>query len=201
MMPFAFEKTSIKDVILVKPKVFGDDRGFFMETYKKSEFAKAGLDVDFIQDNHSKSIKGVLRGLHFQKNPKAQGKLVRCIKGKIFDVAVDIRKDSPTFSKWTGHILSEENKDMLWIPEGFSHGFLTLSDVAEIVYKVSSAEYSPEHDAGIRWDDKDINIHWPFKEYDIPFYLQKMYRCHILLISEENYDFNHRSKWPAGSCI
>jgi dTDP-4-dehydrorhamnose 3,5-epimerase len=167
MMPFAFEKTSIKDVILVKPKVFGDDRGFFMETYKKSEFAKAGLDVDFIQDNHSKSIKGVLRGLHFQKNPKAQGKLVRCIKGKIFDVAVDVRKDSPTFLKWTGHILSEENKDMLWIPEGFSHGFLTLSDVAEIVYKVSSAEYSPEHDAGIRWDDKDINIHWPFKEYDI----------------------------------
>jgi dTDP-4-dehydrorhamnose 3,5-epimerase len=134
-----------------------------METYKKSDFKKAGIDTDFVQDNHSKSVKGVLRGLHYQLEPKAQGKLVRCIRGKIFDVAVDIRKGSPTFGKWIGLELSEENKLMLWIPEGFAHGFLTLSEEAEIVYKVSGAEYSPEHDRGIRWNDPDIGIKWPLE--------------------------------------
>ena len=160
-MPFEFVKTSIPGVILVKPRVFGDERGFFMETYKKSDFEKAGIDTDFVQDNHSKSVKGVLRGLHYQLEPEAQGKLVRCIRGKIFDVAVDIRRGSPTFGKWIGVELSEENKLMLWIPKGFAHGFLTLSEEAEIVYKVSGAEYSPEDDRNIRWNDPDIGIEWP----------------------------------------
>jgi len=160
-MPFEFIKTEIPEVIIIKPKIFSDNRGFFMETYKKSDFEKAGIDTDFIQDNHSKSIKGVLRGLHYQKEPFAQGKLVRCIKGKIFDVAVDIRKNSPTFGKWVGFELSEENRLMLWIPKGFAHGFLTLSEEAEIIYKVSGGEYSPQHDAGIIWNDPDINIKWP----------------------------------------
>ena len=165
-MPFEFIKTEIPDVVLVKPRVFSDERGFFMETYKKSDFEKAGIETNFVQDNHSKSVKGVLRGLHFQKEPKAQGKLVRCLKGKIFDVAVDIRKNSPTFGKWVGYELSEENKYMLWIPEGFAHGFLTLEDNTEIFYKVSNSEYSPEHDAGIIWNDEDINIKWPIENIE-----------------------------------
>lgn len=158
-MPFEFEKTQLPDVILVKPKIFGDARGFFMETYKKTEFAKNGIDIEFVQDNHSKSTKGVLRGLHYQKEPKAQAKLVRCPYGKVFDVAVDIRKNSPYFGKWTGAILSSENKHMLYIPEGFAHGFVVLSDEAELFYKASD-EYSPEHDRGIKWNDPDINIDW-----------------------------------------
>ena len=158
-MPFEFEKTQLPDVILVKPKIFGDARGFFMETYKKTEFAKNGIDIEFVQDNHSKSTKGVLRGLHYQKEPKAQAKLVRCPYGKVFDVAVDIRKNSPYFRKWTGAILSAENKHMLYIPEGFAHGFVVLSDEAELFYKASN-EYSPEHDRGIKWNDPDINIDW-----------------------------------------
>ncbi len=160
-MPFEFMKTEIPEVVLIKPKVFGDERGFFLETYKKSDFEKAGIDTNFVQDNHSRSLKNVLRGLHFQEHPKEQGKLVRCIKGRIFDVAVDIRPGSPTFKKWVGFELSEENKLMLWIPPGFAHGFLVLSEVAEIIYKVSGNEYSPEHDRSIRWDDPDIGIPWP----------------------------------------
>ncbi|WP_022846474.1 MULTISPECIES: dTDP-4-dehydrorhamnose 3,5-epimerase [unclassified Desulfurobacterium] len=160
-MPFEFLKTEIPEVIIVKPRVFGDERGFFLETYKKSDFTKAGINGEFVQDNHSKSRKGVLRGLHYQAKPKMQGKLVRCIKGRIFDVAVDIREGSPTFGKWVGVELSEENKLMLWIPEGFAHGFLTLSEEAEIVYKVSGSEYSPEHDRSIRWNDPQIGIEWP----------------------------------------
>ncbi|WP_456397410.1 dTDP-4-dehydrorhamnose 3,5-epimerase [Desulfurobacterium sp.] len=162
-MPFEFIKTELSDVILIKPKVFGDNRGFFMETYKKSDFVNAGVDVEFVQDNHSKSIKGVLRGLHYQAKPRTQGKLVRCIRGRIFDVAVDIRKGSSTFGRWVGFELSEENKFMLWIPAGFAHGFLTLSEEAEIVYKVSGSEYSPEHDRNIRWNDPDISIKWPIQ--------------------------------------
>ena len=168
-MPFSFKKCEIDGLILVIPKVFGDERGFFMETYKSSDFVKAGIDEDFVQDNHSRSIKGVLRGLHFQTSPYEQGKLVRCIKGIIFDVAVDIRENSPTFGKWYATILSCENKKMLWIPKGFAHGFLTLSDSAEIIYKVSGAEYNPAHDGGIKWNDPDIGINWPFKEYDIKY--------------------------------
>ena len=158
-MPFIFEKLEIPDVVLVKPKVFGDSRGFFMETYKKSEFAENGIGLDFIQDNHSKSTKGVLRGLHYQAKPKMQPKLVRCINGEIFDVAVDIRPNSKTFGKWVGAVLSAENKNMLYIPEGFAHGFVVCSDEAEIVYKAGE-EYSAEQDRGILWNDPDIGVDW-----------------------------------------
>ncbi len=160
-MPFVFERLPIEGLVLVKPKVFVDDRGFFMEFYKRSDFASAGIDVDFVQDNHSRSTKGVLRGLHYQLEPKAQGKLVRCVRGRIFDVAVDVRRGSPTFGKWFGVELSEENHHMLWIPKGFAHGFLVLSSVAEVIYKVSGAEYAPEYERCIRWDDEEIGIDWP----------------------------------------
>jgi dTDP-4-dehydrorhamnose 3,5-epimerase len=166
-MPFEILDTEIKEVKLIKPKVFEDNRGYFLETYKNSDFSKAGINDLFVQDNQSKSAKGVLRGLHFQTYPKEQGKLVRCIKGKIFDVAVDIRKDSPAFSKWVAFELSEENRFMLYIPKGFAHGFLTLSQEAEITYKISGSEYCPENDAGIIWNDKTINVKWPFEEYKI----------------------------------
>lgn len=158
-MPFTFQKLSIPEVVLIVPKIFEDDRGFFVETYKYSEFAANGIPKRFVQDNHSKSSRGVLRGLHYQKNPKAQGKLVRCINGEVFDVAVDIRKGSPTFGKWVGEILSSENKRMLYIPAGFAHGFLVLSETAELFYK-STEEYSPENDRGILWNDPEIGINW-----------------------------------------
>lgn len=158
-MPFDFEKLEIDGLVLVKPKVFGDSRGFFAETYKKSDFVKNGIDADFVQDNHSKSTRGVLRGLHYQIAPCAQAKLVRCVKGKIFDVAVDLRKESKTFGKWLKVELSEDNKQMLYIPEGFAHGFVVLSDEAEIMYK-TSAEFSPEADRGVLWNDSGINVDW-----------------------------------------
>lgn len=158
-MPFEFKPQEIKDVILVEPKVFGDARGFFMETYKKSDFFANGIDVEFNQDNHSKSTKGVLRGLHYQKAPHAQAKLVRCSKGRIYDVAVDIRKGSSTFGKYVKVELSEENKRMLFIPAGFAHGFVALSDEVELLYK-ASGEYCPEADCGIIWNDSDINVDW-----------------------------------------
>ncbi len=166
-MLFEFVRTEITDVILIKPKIFLDDRGFFLESYKRSDYKKAGIDVEFIQDNHSQSIKGVLRGLHFQKKPYEQGKLVRCIKGAIFDVAVDVRKGSATFGRWVAYELTEENNFMIWIPQGFAHAFLTLSERAEVMYKVSNSEYAPEYDAGVRWDDPDIAIQWPLKKYGI----------------------------------
>lgn len=158
-MPFEFENTEIKDVIIVKPKVFGDERGFFLETYKKEDFEKAGILDDFIQDNHSKSTFGVLRGLHYQKEPNVQSKIVRCTKGKIFDVAVDIRKNSPTFLKWVKVELSEDNKYQLYLPKGFAHGFVALSDVVEVMYKVSG-KYSPMDEGGIKWNDPDIGVDW-----------------------------------------
>ncbi|MGB4645270.1 MAG: dTDP-4-dehydrorhamnose 3,5-epimerase, partial [Dictyoglomaceae bacterium] len=149
-MPFNFIKLEIPEVILIEPTVFSDERGFFIETYKSSEFKKNGIDYDFVQDNHSKSKRGVLRGLHYQLKPMEQGKLVRCIKGRIWDVAVDIRKGSPTYSKWVAVELSEDNKKMFWIPPGFLHGFVALEDNTEIIYKVTK-EYSKEHDRGIFW--------------------------------------------------
>ena len=158
-MPFEFERLRIEGVILVKPKVFGDNRGFFMESYKKSEFIAGGINTEFRQDNHSKSSKGVLRGLHYQAPPFEQAKLVRCMRGKIYDVAVDIRKNSKTFGEYIRVELSEENKHMLYIPEGFAHGFVVLSDEAELLYKTSN-EYAPSADRGIRWNDEDLNIDW-----------------------------------------
>ena len=158
-MPFEFERLKIEDVILVKPKVFGDNRGFFLESYKKSEFFENGIDFEFNQDNHSKSSARVLRGLHYQAAPYAQAKLVRCSKGRIYDVAVDIRLNSPTFGKYVKVELSEENKQMLYIPAGFAHGFVVLSGEAELLYK-ASGEYNQNADRGILWCDKDINIDW-----------------------------------------
>ncbi|MHB2151103.1 dTDP-4-dehydrorhamnose 3,5-epimerase [Calditrichota bacterium LG25] len=159
-MPFTIKETSLPGVILVTPKKFGDERGFFMETYKASDFLNAGLPGIFTQDNHSRSVKGVLRGLHYQLPPFAQAKLVRCLRGKIFDVAVDIRQSSPNFGQWYGHILTEDDPTMLFIPEGFAHGFYTLSETADVFYKVT-AEYAPEYDRGIRWNDPQIGIEWP----------------------------------------
>ncbi|EDR9076781.1 dTDP-4-dehydrorhamnose 3,5-epimerase, partial [Salmonella enterica] len=148
-------------VLIFEPKVFSDERGFFMESFNQKVFEEAvGRKIEFVQDNHSKSTKGVLRGLHYQVEPYAQGKLVRCIAGEVFDVAVDIRKDSETFGKWVGVNISSENKRQLWIPEGFAHGFLVLSDSADFLYKTSNY-YSPIHERGIVWNDPTININWP----------------------------------------
>ncbi|EJQ5954143.1 dTDP-4-dehydrorhamnose 3,5-epimerase [Escherichia coli] len=156
-------KTEIPDVLIFEPKVFGDERGFFMESFYQKVFEEAvGRKVEFVQDNHSKSSKGVLRGLHYQLEPYAQGKLVRCVVGEVFDVAVDIRKSSPTFGKWVGVNLSAENKRQLWIPEGFAHGFLVLSEIAEFVYKTTNY-YHPESEGCIKWDDSFLMIDWPNK--------------------------------------
>lgn len=159
MGKFKFKKTSIEGVYIIEPKVFGDDRGYFMETYHQSEFKEAGLNFIFIQDNQSKSTKGVIRGLHFQYT-KPQGKLVRVIKGEVFDVAVDLRKDSPTYGAWEGIILSEKNKKQFFIPEGFAHGFLVLSEEAEFTYKCTDF-YDSEDEGGIIWNDPEIGIVWP----------------------------------------
>jgi len=151
---------AIPDVLLIEPEVFGDDRGFFFESFNQNKFEEAtGYKINFVQDNHSKSVKGVLRGLHYQLPPKAQGKLVRVIQGEVFDVAVDIRKSSPTFGKWVGEILSADNKKQMWIPEGFAHGFLTISDTAEFLYKTTNY-YAKEFERCITWNDKSINIDW-----------------------------------------
>jgi dTDP-4-dehydrorhamnose 3,5-epimerase len=161
-MPFKFKKLNIPGLILIEPQVFEDERGFFLETYKEKDFKKNGIKEKFLQENHSKSKKGVLRGLHFQKEPFAQGKLIRVIRGEIFDVAVDIRKRSKTYGKWLGINLSDKNKKMLYIPPGFAHGFCVLSNFAEVVYKCTKP-YSLKHEGGIRWDDKALNIKWPVK--------------------------------------
>ncbi|MEX3019859.1 dTDP-4-dehydrorhamnose 3,5-epimerase [Kluyvera sp. STS39-E] len=154
-------KTDIPDVLILEPKVFGDDRGYFYESFNHAEFEKiVGHEVNFVQDNHSRSCKGVLRGLHYQKEPYAQGKLVRCVVGEVFDVAVDIRKESSTFGKWVGVSLSAENKRQLWIPEGFAHGFLVVSETAEFVYKTTKY-YHPGSDRGIKWNDRALGIQWP----------------------------------------
>ena len=158
---FVFNETSIKGVFIIEPKVFGDSRGYFMETYKEDEFKAAGINYNFVQDNQSRSHKGVLRGLHFQKN-HPQAKLVRVISGEVFDVAVDLRKNSPTYGKWVGEILTAENKKMLMIPRGFAHGFVVLSDTAEFVYKCDEV-YHPEDEGGIMWNDPEVGIKWPYK--------------------------------------
>jgi len=153
--------TKIPDLLIVEPKVIGDERGFFYESFNRKTFCEAiGHQVEFVQDNHSKSAKNVLRGLHYQLPPKAQGKLVRVVQGEVFDVAVDIRKGSKTFGQWAGLILSAENKRQLWIPPGFAHGFLTLTDTAEFLYKTTDY-YSPEYERCIVWNDPEIGIKWP----------------------------------------
>ena len=165
MGKFTFHKTEIEGVIVIEPTVFGDNRGYFMETYQLEEFQAGGVDTVFVQDNQSKSRKGVLRGLHFQKN-YPQGKLVRVINGEVFDVAVDLRKGSKTYGKWVGVVLSAENKKQLFVPEGFAHGFVVLSDEAEFVYKCTRL-YDPTDELGIRYDDPDIGIVWPEVDAEI----------------------------------
>ena len=171
-MPFEFKDTFLKGVMIIQPRVFADERGFFMETYKKSDFVEAGITEDFTQDNHSYSSKGVLRGIHFQKEPHAQGKLVRCVKGAVWDVAVDLRVDSETFGQWYGLEITEENKTMFYIPPGFGHGFLTLQDNTHFLYKCTN-EYNPDADSGIIWNDPEIGIEWPLKEGQVPFVSEK----------------------------
>lgn len=165
MAQFTFEKTAVEGVYIIQPNVHGDDRGYFMETYQKDLFAQNGIDVNFVQDNESYSTKGVLRGLHFQKN-HTQGKLVRAAYGKVFDVAVDCRPNSPTFGKWTGVVLDSSRKNMFYLPEGMAHGFLVLSDTAQFVYSCTDI-YDPDSEGGIPWDDPDINVEWP--KLDIPY--------------------------------
>ena len=162
-MPFTFKRLSIPDVIFVEPQSFSDDRGFFFESFKESDFFLNGIDKKFVQDSFSHSVNGVIRGLHFQKAPKAQAKLVTVLKGKIFDVAVDIRKNSPTYGKWVSEILSGNTHNLLYVPEGFAHGFCVISDEADVLYKVSN-EYSQEHERSIIWNDPKLDIQWPIKK-------------------------------------
>ena len=162
-MPFEFESLKPEGLVLVKLRVFPDERGFFIETYKKRDFTAAGIPLEFVQDNHSKSARGVLRGLHYQRGAAAQGKLVRCTAGAILDVGVDLRKGSPTFGRWASAELTAENAHMLYVPPGFAHGFLVLSETAEIIYKCT-AEYSPPDEGGIAWNDPDLGIEWGIKE-------------------------------------
>lgn len=161
MSKFNFIKTSLEGVYIIESTVFGDNRGYFMESYSKRDFEEAGLTMNFVQDNESKSKKGVLRGLHFQTK-HTQGKLVRVVEGEVFDVAVDLREGSPTFGKWEGVTLTAENKKQFYVPEGFAHGFLVLSETATFQYKCTDY-YAPEYDGGVLWNDPDINIEWPLE--------------------------------------
>jgi len=158
-MPFAFKRLALPEVVLVSPKVFPDDRGYFLEIFKSGDFAKEGLPEVFVQDNCSRSKRGVVRGLHFQKNPSAQGKLVQCLRGRIFDVAVDLRKGSPSYGKWVGEFLDEENHHMLYVPTGFAHGFCAVGDINDVSYKVTSP-FAPQDDRGMRWNDPALGVDW-----------------------------------------
>lgn len=162
-MPFRFQRLELPEVVLIEPQVYRDSRGWFCESYRRSDFARFGIEVSFAQDNHSRSAARVLRGLHYQNPPRAQGKLVRAIVGEVFDVAVDIRKRSPTYKRWVGVRLSAENRRMLYIPPGFAHGFCVLSEVAEVLYKTTE-EYAPELECGIRWNDAELAIEWPIEQ-------------------------------------
>jgi len=185
-MPFDFVQLEIPGLTLIKPRQFGDNRGLFLELYKYSDFVKAGIGEHFMQDNYSSSTKGTLRGLHYQKNPKAQGKLVSCVKGRIYDVAIDIRKGSSYYGKWSAVKLTEENKYLLYVPPGFAHGFQVISDTAEVMYKCTE-EYSPENDRGIIWNDPDINVLWPLKA---PLLSAKDKSHPLLTDADNNFGFN-----------
>ncbi len=185
MAEFKIIETGIKDLLVIEPQVFGDNRGFFMEFYNKHEFERLGINYDFIQDNHSKSKKGVLRGLHFQAKHE-QDKLVRVISGAVYDIAVDLREGSSTFGKYFGVILTAENKKMFMIPKGFAHGFLTLEDNTEFTYKVTDY-YHPEFESGIIWNDPKLNVNWPLGEYGIEEDMLIMSEKDIKLQSYENF--------------
>ncbi len=187
-MAFTFEKTKLPGVVIIQPQVFGDSRGYFMETYKKGDYAAAGIDKEFVQDNESSSTKGVLRGLHFQKE-HTQGKLVRVTHGEVFDVAVDVRPGSSTYGQWEGVILSSEKKNMFYIPEGFAHGFLVLSDTAEFVYKCTDV-YDPSSEGGIPWNDPAIAVNWP--KLDVPYKTSEKDEKHEGFVTQ---DFSWATKW------
>jgi dTDP-4-dehydrorhamnose 3,5-epimerase len=182
-MPFKFKRLEIPEIILVEAQVFSDKRGFFLESFKETDFIANGINTKFVQDNVSSSLKNVLRGLHFQKKPKAQAKLVMATRGKIFDVAVDIRKGSPTYRKWVGEILSDKNHRSLYIPEGFAHGFLVLSNEAKVLYKANS-EYSPEHERGILWNDPELAIKWPIEK---PIMIKKDLQLPLFKNADNNF--------------
>jgi len=177
-----FTPTKISDVVLIEPKVFGDHRGFFMETWQSQVFAEAGIDVPFVQDNHSRSAQAILRGLHYQIE-RPQGKLVRVIAGEVFDVAVDIRRQSPTFGQWVGERLSAENRRMLWVPPGFAHGFYVLSESAEFLYKCTEF-YAPQYERAIRWDDPALAIAWPLVNQAAPVLSAKDAQAPLLAQAE-----------------
>jgi dTDP-4-dehydrorhamnose 3,5-epimerase len=184
-MPFHFRHLEIPEILLIEPKVFRDARGVFMETYKCSDFIQHGIRENFLQDNYSRSSGGVLRGLHYQKDPYAQGKLIQCLRGRIFDVAVDMRKNSPTFGRWVSAELSEENGFMLYVPPGFAHGFIVLGESADVLYKCTR-EYSPENDRGIIWNDPEVNILWPVKD---PVLSEKDKKHPFLRDADNNFEY------------
>ena len=184
-MPFEFTKLSIPGLILIQPRVFNDGRGYFFELYKYSDFLGAGIGDHLVQDNFSQSVKGVLRGLHYQRHPKAQGKLVLCTRGEIYDVAVDIRRGSPDYGKWLGVQISAGNRRMIYIPPGFAHGFQVLSETAEVMYKCTD-EYSPADDRGIIWNDPDIGVAWPLAK---PLLSAKDEKHPVLRDADNNFVF------------
>ena len=188
-MNFEFEPQAIPEVILVKPRIFGDDRGFFLESYKEENFKANGIPVDFMQDNRSRSSKGTLRGLHYQLDPFAQAKLFSVVRGEVIDVAVDIRKGSPTYGKWVSAILSDENQHQLYIPEGFAHGFYVRSEIADVSYKVN-APYSPEHDSGIRWNDPTIGVDWQIESSEEPLLSPKDDQLAFLEEANNNFEYS-----------
>lgn len=182
-MPFHFQPLALQDVVLITSQAFEDERGLFMETYKRSAFEAGGIPEIFVQDNHSRSVRNVLRGLHYQKHPKAQGKLVGVIRGEIFDVAVDLRRGSPTYGHWVHAILSERDCRMLYVPVGFAHGFCVLSHEADVVYRVT-AEYAPELERGLLWSDPALNIRWPVQD---PILSPKDARLPLLKEADHNF--------------
>lgn len=184
-MPFEFRRLALPDIVLVQASRFGDDRGFFMETFKASAFAAGGIPAPFVQDNLSHSSRGVLRGLHYQKHPGAQGKLVSVVRGTILDVAVDIRRGSPTYGRWLSCELSAGTGTMVYVPAGFAHGFCVLSDEADVLYKVT-AEFDPDLDRGILWNDPEVGVQWPF---DDPILSAKDARLPPLRLADNNFEF------------
>jgi len=185
-MPFTFKRLTLPEIIQVELIAFHDKRGFFLETYKYSDFAQNGITGYFVQDHISRSVRNVLRGLHYQKEPKGQDKLVRCGKGEVFDVVVDIRKGSPNYGKWMGILLSEKNNLMIYVPVGFAHGFVVLSEFADMIYKCTQ-EYSVENDRGIIWNDQTINIDWPIKD---PIISEKDLKNPTLEYADNNFSYD-----------
>jgi dTDP-4-dehydrorhamnose 3,5-epimerase len=188
-MPFEFIRLAIPDVMVIQPQVFGDDRGFFLESYKESDFFQNGINYRFLQDNHSRSDKNILRGLHYQLQPSAQGKIVRVVHGSIFDVSVDLREGSPTFGYWVSAMLSDQLKNMLWVPPGFAHGFCVLEDNTDVLYKTTT-EYNPEDERGIVWNDPQLAIKWPISDpilSERDQHWPKMKHAEMNFINEKNH--------------